>query len=41
MTFAPIEARYFRFIPLRDVQQSGWAYVAEITVLPANPRARH
>lgn len=35
VTFAPVEARYFRFTALRDVQQSGWAHVAEITVLPA------
>ena len=35
VSFAPFEARYFRFTPLRDVQQSGWAHVAEITVLPA------
>ncbi|HTL69353.1 MAG TPA: alpha-L-fucosidase [Lacunisphaera sp.] len=32
--FPPVEARYFRFTALRDVQQSGWAGVAEITVLP-------
>ncbi len=35
VTFAPTEARYFRFTPLRDVEQSGWAHVAEITVLLA------
>jgi len=35
VTFAPVEARYFRFTPLRDVEQSGWAHVAEITVLSA------
>ena len=33
--FAPTEARYFRFTALRDVQQTGGAHVAEITVLPA------
>jgi alpha-L-fucosidase len=32
--FAPTEGRYFRFVALRDVQQSGWAHVAEITILP-------
>ncbi|HPK49805.1 MAG TPA: discoidin domain-containing protein, partial [Opitutaceae bacterium] len=35
VTFAPTEARYFRFTPLRDVRQTGSAHVAEITVLPA------
>ena len=34
VTFAPVEARFFRFTALRDVEQSGWANVAEITVLP-------
>jgi hypothetical protein len=29
-----VEARFFRFTVLRDVEQSGWANVAEITVLP-------
>ena len=32
--FDPVEVRYLRFTALRDVQQSGWAHVAEITVLP-------
>jgi len=36
VTFAPVDARYFRFTALRDVGQSGWAHVAEITVLPAS-----
>lgn len=35
VTFAPTAARYFRFTALRDVQQSGWAHVAEITVISA------
>jgi alpha-L-fucosidase len=34
VTFAPTEARFFRFTALRDVEESGWANVAEITVLP-------
>jgi alpha-L-fucosidase len=34
VTFAAVEARLFRFTALRDVEQSGWASVAEITVLP-------
>ena len=33
--FAPIEARYFRFTPLRDTDNTGWFGAAEITVLPA------
>jgi alpha-L-fucosidase len=39
VTFAPTEARFFRFTALRDVEQSGWANVAEITVLPRRPNA--
>ena len=38
VTFAPVEARFFRFTALRDVEQSGWANVAEITVLPTTGR---
>jgi alpha-L-fucosidase len=34
--FAPVEARFFRFIALHDIDDSGWASAAEITVLPAN-----
>jgi alpha-L-fucosidase len=34
--FAPVEARFFRFIPLHDIDDSGWASAAEISVLPAN-----
>lgn len=37
--FAPVEARYFRFTALHDVQNSGWAHVAEITVLPDDSNA--
>jgi alpha-L-fucosidase len=40
VTFARVAARFFRFTALRDVEQSGWAHVAEITVLPTNgPRS--
>lgn len=35
VTFPAVDARFFRFVPLRDVGQTGWAHVAEITVLPA------
>jgi alpha-L-fucosidase len=34
--FAPVEARFFRFTALHDIDDSGWASAAEITVLPAN-----
>jgi len=33
--FAPIEARFFRFTSLHDVDDNGWVGAAEITVLPA------
>jgi alpha-L-fucosidase len=33
--FAPVEARFFRFVALHDIDDSGWASAAEITVLPA------
>jgi alpha-L-fucosidase len=36
VTFAPVEARFFRFTALRSVEQDGWVTVSEITVLPAN-----
>jgi alpha-L-fucosidase len=35
VTFAPIEARFFRFTALHDVDGNGWVGAAEITVLPA------
>lgn len=34
--FAPVDARYFRFIALHDIDDSGWVSAAEIAVLPAN-----
>jgi alpha-L-fucosidase len=37
VTFAPTEGRFFRFTALRDVEESGWASVAELTVLPPKP----
>lgn len=33
--FAPVEARFFRFTALHDVDNNGWVGAAEITVLPA------
>ncbi len=35
VTFAPVEARFFRFTALHDVDDNGWVGAAEITVLPA------
>jgi alpha-L-fucosidase len=36
VSFAPVEARFFRFIGLHDIDDSGWVSAAEITVLPAS-----
>jgi alpha-L-fucosidase len=33
--FAPVEARFFRFTALHDLDDNGWVGAAEITVLPA------
>jgi alpha-L-fucosidase len=33
--FAPVEARFFRFTALRDLDDNGWVGAAEVTVLPA------
>lgn len=33
--FAPVNARYFRFTALREVDGNGWTSAAEISVLPA------
>jgi len=35
VTFAPVDARYIRFTPLHDTDDSGWVGAAEVTVLPA------
>ncbi|WP_428312895.1 alpha-L-fucosidase [Hydrocarboniphaga sp.] len=35
--FATVEARFFRFTALHDVNDNGWVSAAEITVLPAMP----
>ena len=35
VSFAPIEARYFRFTSLRAIWNSGWTSAAEISVMPA------
>jgi len=36
--FPPVEARYFRFISLRTVWNSGWTSAAEISVIPADTK---
>ncbi len=35
VTFAPVNARFFRFTALREVGGNGWTSAAEISVLPA------
>ena len=35
VTFAPVNARYFRFTALREINSNGWTSAAEISVLPA------
>ena len=35
VTFAPVNARFFRFTALREINGNGWASAAEISVLPA------
>ncbi|MGP8200588.1 MAG: discoidin domain-containing protein [Limisphaerales bacterium] len=34
-TFAPVNARFFRFTALREINANGWTSAAEISVLPA------
>jgi alpha-L-fucosidase len=36
VSFAPAQARYFRFTALQSVWRSGWTSAAEISVLPAD-----
>ena len=36
VTFAPVNARYFRFTALQEINQNGWTSAAEISVLPAD-----
>lgn len=40
ITFTPIEARFFRFTALHDVDENGWVGAAELTVLPAPPASK-
>jgi alpha-L-fucosidase len=35
VTFAPVNARFFRFTALREINGNGWTSAAEISVLPA------
>ena len=39
VSFAPVDARYFRFTSLRAIWNSGWTSAAEISVLPARGSA--
>ncbi len=41
VTFAPVEARFFRFTALHDVDDNGWIGAAEITVLPEKSGTNH
>lgn len=42
VSFTPVDARFFRFTALHDVDDNGWVGAAEITVLPAStPALRH
>jgi alpha-L-fucosidase len=36
VTFAPVNARFFRFTALREIYGNGWTSAAEISVLPAD-----
>jgi len=36
VTFAPVDARFFRFTALREIYGNGWTSAAEISVLPAS-----
>jgi alpha-L-fucosidase len=36
VAFAPVNARFFRFTALREINAKGWTSAAEISVLPAN-----
>ena len=40
ITFAPVEARFFRFTALHDVDDNGWVGAAEITLLAAHPETK-
>ena len=35
VTFAPVDARFFRFTALREIYGNGWTSAAEISILPA------
>jgi alpha-L-fucosidase len=36
VNFAPVDARYFRFTALQEINRNGWTSAAEISVLPAD-----
>ena len=35
VNFTPVDARFFRFTALREINRNGWTSAAEISVLPA------
>ena len=37
VSFAPVNARYFRFTALDEVWRNGWTSAAELSVIPADP----
>jgi len=40
VTFAPVNARFFRFTALQEINRNGWTSAAEISVLPAGASGR-
>jgi alpha-L-fucosidase len=40
VTFAPVDARFFRLTALREINRNGWTSAAEISVLPAGQEGR-
>jgi len=38
---APVNAQFFRFTALTEINANGWTSAAEISVLPAEPRGGH
>jgi alpha-L-fucosidase len=35
VTFTPVNARFFRFTALREINGNGWTSAAELSILPA------
>ena len=38
---SPVEARFFRFVALHDIDDGGWVSAAEVTVVPAPGQGLH